>query len=329
MQTGLFDKLHKQGLLSDESLKNTQKLFAKPVVSLYRDLNVLLYSGVLLLSSGLGILVYKNIDRIGHIAILSFIAAICLFCYAYCYRKMSPFSWGEVNSPDVLFDYLLVLGGLLLVLFIGYLQYQYRVFGERWNMAAFIPMVLLFITAYYFDHRGVLALAITNLAAWLGITINRFTWPFLGNLKEHETIYAAILLGIFLVCMFYFSALSGRKTHFKNLYHQFGTHIFFISTTIAIFEFDPRYWPWFMLLAIGGVYHIYKAFKETSFYYLVVGILYMYFGFSHIVLDLLDQTGTEAKAIAQIQMLYFIISAAILAFLLVRLNNKLKKDAGL
>jgi hypothetical protein len=329
MQAGLFDQLHQQGLLSDESLKKTKELFAKPVISLYRDLNVLLYSGVLLLSSGLGLLVYKNINSIGHLAIISSIAAICLFCYTYCYRKMPPFSWGEAESPDVLFNYLLVLGGLLLVLFIGYLQYQYRVFGDRWNMAAFIPMVLLFITAYYFDHLGVLALAITNLAAWLGITINRFTWPFLGNLKEKETIYAAILLGLFLTGMYYFSALSGRKAHFKNLYHQFGTHIFFISTIMAMIKFDPLYWPWFMLLVMGGTYHIFKAFKDTSFYYLVVGILYMYFGFSYMVLDLFEKSGAVPKTVGQIQMLYFIISALSLAFLLVMLNNKLKKDAGL
>jgi hypothetical protein len=329
MQPGLFDQLHQQGLLSDESLEKTKKLCSMPVISLYRDLNVLLYSGVLLLSSGLGILVYKNINSIGHIAILFFIAAICLFCYAYCYRKMLPFSWDEVESPDVLFNYLLVLGGLLLVLFIGYMQYQYRVFGESWNMAAFIPMVLLFITAYYFDNLGVLALAITNMAAWLGITINRFTWPFLGNLKENETIYTAILLGLFLTGMYYFSALSRRKAHFKNLYHQFGTHIFFISTIMAMLHFDPQYWPWFILLVMGGIYHIYKAFKETSFYYLVVGLLYMYVGFSYFVMDLIEKSGATAKLIGQSQMLYFIISAPGLAFLLVRLNNKLKKDAGL
>jgi hypothetical protein len=84
-----------------------------------------------------------------------------------------------------------------------------------------------------------------------------------------------------------------------------------------------------MLLVLGGTYHIFKAFKETSFYYLVVGILYMYFGFSYIVLDLFEKSGAMPKTVGQIQMLYFIISAAGLAFLLVRLNNKLKKDAGL
>jgi hypothetical protein len=67
-------------------------------------------------------------------------------------------------------DYILLLGCLLLLILIAYLQFQYNVFGNRYGLATFIPMVLLFISAYYFDHIGVLTMAITNLAAWAGIT---------------------------------------------------------------------------------------------------------------------------------------------------------------
>jgi Predicted membrane protein (DUF2157) len=227
MPSELFDQFFKEGLLSRESLEKVNNQWLQPVVSLRKDLKVLLYAGVLLLSSGLSILVYKNIDSIGHIAILCFIAIVCIFCYAYCFKKASPFSWDEVESPDSLFDYLLVLGGLTMLTFTGYMQYQYRIFGETWNLAAFIPMIILFITAYYFDHAGILSLAITSLAAWLGITINRVKWPFLVNMQENLTIYTAIVLGIFLVGMAWFSHFSRLKPHFKFYYHQFGTHIFY------------------------------------------------------------------------------------------------------
>ena len=32
-------------------------------------------------------------------------------------------------------------------------------------------MVVLFFCAYFFDHIGILSLAITNLAAWVGIVV--------------------------------------------------------------------------------------------------------------------------------------------------------------
>ncbi len=72
-------------------------------------------------------------------------------------------------------------GCLLLLTFVGYIQFQYNVFGNRWGLAAFIPMVILFITAYYFDHLGVLIIAIANLATWIGITVTP-----LKILKEND-----------------------------------------------------------------------------------------------------------------------------------------------
>ncbi|MDQ6764326.1 MAG: hypothetical protein M3015_17115 [Bacteroidota bacterium] len=65
-----------------------------------------------------------------------------------------------------MFDYILLFGCLSLLTFVGYLQFEYNVFGNKWGLATFIPMVVLFMAAYYFDHLGVLILAIVNLAAW-------------------------------------------------------------------------------------------------------------------------------------------------------------------
>jgi hypothetical protein len=59
----------------------------------------------------------------------------------------------------------------LFLTFVGYLQFEYNVFGNKWGLATFIPMVLLFMSAYYFDDLGVLSIAIVNLATWVGITV--------------------------------------------------------------------------------------------------------------------------------------------------------------
>ena len=63
------------------------------------------------------------------------------------------------------------LAALLLLTFITYLQVQYNVFGDRFGLATFIPMIILFYCAYYFDHLGVLSMAVANLAAWMGIAV--------------------------------------------------------------------------------------------------------------------------------------------------------------
>ena len=175
MDTDLYKKLHDQGLINSETLEKIVEKHKKPLFSLHWELKTLLYLGVTLLSTGLGILIYKNIDTIGHQFILLFIAGICAGCFVYCVKKRNPFSREKVKSPSSFYDYILLLGCLSLLSFLGYLQFQYHVFGDNYGLATFIPMLILFYVAYEFDHIGVLSMAITNLAIWLGASITPYT----------------------------------------------------------------------------------------------------------------------------------------------------------
>lgn len=86
-----------------------------------------------------------------------------------------------------------------LLIFLGYLQFEYDVFGDHSGSATFIPMVILFITAYYFDHPGVLSLAITNLGAWAGIAITPLSILRDGNFSDGHLIFTGVLLGVVLL----------------------------------------------------------------------------------------------------------------------------------
>src|SRR5882757_8624285 len=123
MDQHLFKKLHAEGLIADDSLRKITALEDSRLFSLHWELKTLLYLGVTLLSGGLGILVYKNIDTIGHTAILIFIALVSAGCFYYCLRNKGPFSWSRVAAPNAFFDYILLLGCLSLLTFIGYLQF--------------------------------------------------------------------------------------------------------------------------------------------------------------------------------------------------------------
>ena len=144
MNLSIFTKLHEEGLISYRSLERVQKAESAKLFSIHWELRTVLYLGVLLLAGGLGILIYKNIDSIGHQVILGAIALLCAGCFIYCERKKLPFSFNKVQSPNSLFDYILLLGCLLLLTFITYLQVQYNTFGEKYGLATFIPMVILF-----------------------------------------------------------------------------------------------------------------------------------------------------------------------------------------
>src|ERR1700721_2545801 len=110
MDIPLFRKLHAEGLISAGSLQQAEDAETRRLFSLHWELKLLLYLGVLLLTGGLGILVYKNIDTIGHQAVLAFIALVTAGSFFYCFRKKAPFSWEKVAVADPFFDFILLLG---------------------------------------------------------------------------------------------------------------------------------------------------------------------------------------------------------------------------
>lgn len=324
MNTRLFEQLHNEGLLSDSSFEKIKNDSGKKLISLHWDIKILLYLGVLLLSGGLGILIYKNIDSIGHQAILVFIALISASAFFYCAKTKLPFATFKVESPNVYFDYVLLLACLTFMSFITYLQFQYNVFGTRYGLATFLPMLVLFFSAYYFDHLGILSLAITNLAAWIGITVTPSQLLKANDFNSSTIIYTALFLGAFLIALAFISKMKAFKSHFELTYSNFGTHLLFISCLAAMFHFDDLYLLWFLLLIALTYFFYTRSMQNKSFYFLVVTTLYTYIGMGYVVIQLLDSLGRIGMTSIYLGLIYFIASGIGLVFFLISSNRKIK-----
>ena len=324
MNQKVFDRLHQEGLISDASFANIKLKQQHPTLSVHWEIKTLLYLGVLLLSSGLGILVYKNIDTIGHQVILLFIALVCGGCFFYCFKKKKAFSLSQVAAPNSLFDYILLLACCTFIIFIGYLQFHYRLFGNRYGLASFFPMVLLFFSAYYFDHLGVLSMAIVNLAGWVGITVTPVSVLTANDFNNSRIIFTGLALGVLLIVLAWATRNRKVKQHFELTYANFGTHILLISCLAAMFHFDSFYLLWFLLLVVL-VYCFYnKAMADQSFYFILITTLYAYIGISYVVVELLDKMGGFNLGTLFVLFLYFIISGIGLVVFLMRTNKKIK-----
>ncbi len=329
MDIQTFKQLHRKGLISDNSLQKVEELEKGRLFSLHWELKTLLYLGVTLLSGGLGILVYKNIDTIGHQAILAFIAVVCIGCFYYCRRKAAPFSADKVLPPDTFFDYILLLGCLTLITFIAYLQYAYVVFGDHYGLATCIPMVILFISAYSFDHLGVLSLAITNLAAWMGIAVTPMRILKENSFVDTRIIYTGLALGTILSLAALASDKRNFKKHFAFTYNNFSTHILFISGLSGLFLHQPFYILWLLPL-LGIAYYVYRqAMKKESFYFLLLVTIYLYVGLSYVVISILERLDRFGMGSIYLGFLYFILSAIALVRLLIKLNHKMKPHDSL
>ena len=264
MDNLLFKKLYADGLISGASFEKVQTSPRKNL-SIHMELITILYLGVLLLAGGMGILIYKNIDSIGHTVILIFIAAISAGSFFYCFKNSSSFSLKKVISPNLFFDYILLLGCITFIIFIGYLQFQYEIFGDRFGLALFIPMVLLFAAAYYFDNIAILSLATTNLGAWAGIAITPAKILRSNNFDNNINIVTGLCLGVLLIATGIVVKKKNLKAHFEFTYANFGAHLLFISCIAAMMHFDSTYFFWFLLLA-GVSYFFIKRHLSVSLF---------------------------------------------------------------
>jgi hypothetical protein len=219
----------------------------------------------------------------------------------------------------------LLLGCITFISFIAYLQFHYNVFGTRYGLATFFPMLVLFFSAYFFDHLGVLSLAITNLAAWIGITVTPSQLLRVNDFNSSTIIYTGLFLGAFLIALAFVSKQKKWKQHFEFTYANFGTHVLFVSCLSAMFHFEKMYMLWFLLLAALATFFYIKSIQRSSFYFLVVTTLYTYAGISYVIIKLLylipNRFSTE---VVYLNLIYFISSAISLVIFLINSNKKLK-----
>ena len=324
MNIALFETLHAGGIISDTSFEKIKSKGQRPLLSVHDEVKAFLYLGVILLSGGLGTLVYKNIDTIGHQFVLLFLALVSVSCFIYNFKRRPSFTTGKVINTDSFSDYTLLLACVTFISFVGYLQYQYQVFGNRYGAATFLPMIVLFVSAYYFDHLGILSMAITSFAAWLGITVTPLHLLQSSDFNNTRIIFTGLFIGGLLLVVGRATEIRNFKRHFAFTYYNFGIHVFLISCLSALFHFDSIALAWFFVLLAGCYLFYRKSILEHSFYFLLVVTLYAYIGASYMVLQFLMRL-SDGTGVIYLGFLYFIASAIGMVYFLVHTNKQFRK----
>lgn len=321
MKKHLLQKLLQAELIDSTDAEKIELFESKRPFSLHWELKTLLYLGVLLMNVGLGILIYENIDTIGHVVLILLIGAVSAACFWYAIRHRKPFSMGAVESPTPFYDYILLLGCLTFLIMEGYWQYQYEIFGTRYGLATFIPMVLFFGLAYWLDNRGVLSMGITALATWLGITVTPQALLRENDFNSTTIIYTGVFLGLLLTVGPFLSERWGLKKHFSLTYLNFGVHILMISTLAGMMALDQSL-LFFLLLCVAVGFFLWYARTRSSLYFLTVSVLYGYIGFTYMLI-----THTESMNFDfMFYLFYFIISCVGVILFLINYKRFIKPN---
>jgi Predicted membrane protein (DUF2157) len=272
--THFLKSLLDKSLLSETAYNRLVATDAQQPMSLHWEIRILLFAGIGFLSTGLGVLVYKNIDSIGHQAIIGVIAAAIAACGWYVWKKRQPFLVSDVQKENLLADNVLLLGCTLFLVLEGYLQYQYQIFGTTFNLAALIPMVIFGICAYRFDHLGVLTMAMTAFTSWAGLVVTPLS-IFQTNIFNHEKtlIQTGVVVGVVLIATGLILEMRRIKPHFTFSYLNFGYNLACIA---AISGTSVSKLP-YSLLALGfGVVGMGYAMRSKTAFFFLAGAIYSY-----------------------------------------------------
>ena len=295
--------LQARGLLPPEQAAAIAAAERSRPFSLHYELRALLYLGTTLLAGGLGVLIYQNIDSIGHGVIIAVIAALMAACFTYAARHRAPFTWGMAPKTSVGADYLLLLGCLLFVVLEGYVQYQYNLFGTRYGLVTIIPALVFLPLAYWFDHRGVLAMGLTALASWVGLTVAPLAVLTENEFWDDHIRGAAIGLGVGLMAVGFYSEYSGRKAHFAFTYLLLGSNLALAALATSLLQATFHEQPGLglscvvMVLALcAGLF--WYARRTQSYWFLVLAAGYAYFAAGYVLVQLVLALPSDAIFIA-------------------------------
>lgn len=331
LPTRYLTSLQARGLLPAEQAAAIAAAEAAKPFSLHYELRTVLYLGITLLAGGLGVLVYQHIDSIGHGVVVLTIAAIMAACFAYAARHRAPFTWGMVTKTSVGADYLLLLSCLLFVVLEGYVQYQYNIFGTRYGLATALPALVFIPLAYWSDHRGVLAMGLTALASWLGVTASPLSVLADNNFWNESIRTAAIGLGLVLMTVGFLSEYKGRKAHFAFTYLLLGTNLALIPMAIELVKtaFDERHIEvlvvgLLMLALCAGLF--WYARRTHSYWFLVLAAGYAYFAACGILSQVLLALPGELVALALL--VFFPLSAVAVVLFFVNIKKLMRPTAA-
>jgi hypothetical protein len=283
----LFDKKH----ITEEQFEAIRTYRGLKLFSVHNELKFLLYLSILMFSSGIGILIYQNIDSIGHTAILGLLLLVTLTCYYFCFKNHVGFKKKEAPFPNPLYDYLVLTAVILSCTFVGYLQFQYQTFGIHYGLATLVPTIVSLFCAYYFDNKSVLSIGITGMAAYLGLSVDP-KHVFDNEMIDNTYLsYIGLAFGLTLLLWVLYATKINLKKHFNLVYLTFSLHLVSIACIVNLFQ---DYWLAFgLVLGIAAYYFYNLSFQIRSISLFIFTVLYGYIGMNILFFKILETIQTD------------------------------------
>ncbi|MGA7686090.1 MAG: DUF2157 domain-containing protein [Terriglobales bacterium] len=308
-----LEQWKQQGKISPEQYAHLAGLSRREPFSLFLELNVLLYAGVVAFVAGLGWTVSTWSQQLGDVVVLTVLSIILAVCFWYCFSRAPSWAAGETPAPSPIFDYVLYLGSLVWGVELAYVESRLHVLSGQWDLYLLATAVLFFFLAYRFDNRFVLSLALSSLAGWFGLTISRWSVPQDAAYRQYALLYC-LVVGVGAALL----QRVGLKPHFFGTYLNIVANLLFWAVLSGVFEREG-YGIWFFALLMVCCASLGWGLARRQFAFVAYAAVYGYVGVSSLFL----RNVNDASAVLS----YFVISGVAMLVALVMIGRRFGRSA--
>lgn len=282
-------------------------------LSVFVELNALLYLGVIAFAGGLAWTARTYSERWGDLALLLPATALAIGCFAWVFAKAPAYSTDRVASPSLAFDYVLYLGCLVLGVELGYVQYRFPALQAQWDLLLLASAAVYLTAAYRFDNRFVLSLGIATLGGWFGVRMSRLDWLDAASTRLVTLAYGLVV-----------AAIGGAawqlrlKRHFLDAYLQVAALVVLATLTWSVLDADGLS-PWLLAVVLASALSIAGGVRFRHFSFVLYGAFAAYVSVSRVMLP--HVPGVEAG------FFYVVVSAALMVLALVALSRRIGRQS--
>lgn len=242
--------LRAEGALDEAAATRLIAVERRELVSLHTELRLAMWVAVTMIATAAAWLLARNYERLGPAALIAIVGAAAFAAFAFAWKKR-----GTTAA-----EYAVLLGAMLLSADVGFAESQYHFFGDHWNRHFLILAVLHAVTAYRFDSRPVLSLAIAGLAAYFGVETRTFE-------------AGAVPMLVSAALVFVWGVLHRRLSANRAFDRVFDHAAVWLAVAAAIQWLDHRDGRGTALLLALAVVCIVYAFRARAFVFAVYSVL--------------------------------------------------------
>ena len=277
-------ELRGAGAISDREAARLVALERREIFSIHPELRLLLYASVAMITGGVGVYLTRNLDRIGPATIVLVLFAAAATCYGSVILRTHRRRGKDEESHTLFDDYLLILGALLLSAAVGYFENQYHVLDEHWKHHLLLLAVFHALTAYFFDSRALLPLAIASLAGWFGITSNSSWMHPASDATGLRVLGCAAVVLVWRIA----NRVLGWKPHFGWVLEHFAANLALFGALLLVFD-QPFEMVGLIVLIALGAFVVWWGIGKGESLFVIYGVVYMLVGIDVSVIRRLDE----------------------------------------